>query len=386
MTRFSIHPNLWKNVFRDEFYDSLINLCFSVDIRIWILLMFSCSIGPLFQIIVHQDVALETILPLVNLDMIDENISTPWQWSACWSSSSLLFHIHMQPNWWSTCPEATRTRCRTGSPSPATPPPRRSPSSLSPRVARGSPTWPTFAAASPSLLSLSLERKILDRPGTFYVFDDTRELIRPLDSGTRFSASFHLHLLTWYLLRRWQSFGRSTQAQCEWPRSGEAAWPSTTPYPSCLPEPHISRDTCRCFARRRETQVLPAGPCLRRTDRATLGGRSSRERSQLGWEGGRRGWTSREKRGATKRMMGSAVFAPLRVVSSGSLAASSTAGTPLGKGNTGGDWNLELIELDFQQQQIIVNKKPIAGVGSELAPNAQHWGDFSLLLSPSSFS
>ena len=70
--------------------------------------------------------------------------------------------------------------------------------------------------------------------------------------------------------------------------------------------------------------------------------------------------------------MGSAVFAPLRVVSSGSLAASSTAGTPLGKGNTGGDWNLELIELDFQQQQIIVNKKPIAGVGSELAPNAQH--------------
>ena len=38
--------------------------------------MFSCSIGPLFQIIVHQDVALEKIVPLVNLDMIDEIIST----------------------------------------------------------------------------------------------------------------------------------------------------------------------------------------------------------------------------------------------------------------------------------------------------------------------
>ena len=42
----------------------------------------------------------------------------------------------------------------------------------------------------------NLERKISDRPGTFCVFDGAREQIQPLDSGTRFSASFHLHLPT----------------------------------------------------------------------------------------------------------------------------------------------------------------------------------------------
>ena len=52
-----------------------------------------------------------------------------------------------------------------------------------------------------------------------------------------------------------------------------------------------------------------------------------------------------ERVGATRWMVGSPVFAPLRVVSSGSLAASSTAGTPLGKENTGGNKNLS--KLDF---------------------------------------
>ena len=77
----------------------------------------------------------------------------------------------------------------------------------------------------------------------------------------------------------------------------------------------------------------------------------------------------RGNQGAVRRRRGSAVSALSKIVSSGFLAASSIAGTHLGKENTGRAQVLSL--LDFSQKFIDFNPQNNPGVGSGLVLNAQ---------------
>ena len=77
----------------------------------------------------------------------------------------------------------------------------------------------------------------------------------------------------------------------------------------------------------------------------------------------------RESQNAAKQMRELDVFALLRAVSSGSLAASSTAGTPRGKENTGG---VQAINRFFKISFIFTKLIDFSGVGLGHVPNAQH--------------